>query len=488
MTKRTRTPSIIECIHHRSLFGSLPVFKTLNTWTAWLVWLKAVFALPMEDGELEIYRQSTGRTEPPKAEPSEAYTIVGRRGGKSFISALTAVFVACFRQYRQYLNAGEQAVVLILARDRDQAKIVFRYIKGILSTIPPLAAMVLNEKADEIELENSVTIMVKTSDFRAIRGLTIASCVADEVAFWDSQGVSPDAEIFTALRPAMATIPGAKLLCISTGYAKAGVLFEAYREHYAKEDDHVLVWQAATSVMNPTISATLIERELASDPESARAEWLGQFREDLQAAFSPESIEACIIPGRDELPPSNQIAYRAFCDPSGGRRDSYTLSIGHRENDRAVIDVLREWKAPFDPEPVTAEASAVLKKYGVVNVTGDSFAGEWSVSAFRKHGIAYQKAPKNRSELYLDFVPVINAKLIELPENRTLKDQLRRLERKRGRLGKDSIEHPVNGHDDVANSAAGVSWQILGEEKEGAVNARRFLVEGAFYGHGYQRA
>jgi hypothetical protein len=61
-------------------------------------------------------------------------------------------------------------------------------------------------------LNNGVTIMVKTSDFRSVRGLTLAAVVADEVCFWDSQGVSPDTEIFAALRPAMATIPGSKLI------------------------------------------------------------------------------------------------------------------------------------------------------------------------------------------------------------------------------------------------------------------------------------
>jgi hypothetical protein len=199
MTKRSiKSPTIIDVIRNRHLFGSLPAFQSLATWQAWGTWLKAVFAIAMTAEELSIYRQSTARTEPPSTQPTEVYSIVGRRGGKSFISALTAVFVACFREYRQYLNAGEQAVVLVLARDRDQARIVFRYIKGILSAIQPLYAMVVNETADEIELDNGVTLMVKTSDFRAIRGLTIALCVADEVAFWDGQGVNPDKEIFTA--------------------------------------------------------------------------------------------------------------------------------------------------------------------------------------------------------------------------------------------------------------------------------------------------
>jgi hypothetical protein len=52
--------------------------------------------------------------------------------------------------------------------------------------------MIVSERADEIELNNQVTIMVKTSDYRAIRGLTVALCILDEIAFWDSQGINPD--------------------------------------------------------------------------------------------------------------------------------------------------------------------------------------------------------------------------------------------------------------------------------------------------------
>ena len=42
-----RKPNIIEAIKNPKLFGSLPRFKKLETWTAWLVVLKAIFGLPM---------------------------------------------------------------------------------------------------------------------------------------------------------------------------------------------------------------------------------------------------------------------------------------------------------------------------------------------------------------------------------------------------------------------------------------------------------
>ena len=104
-------PDIIRAIRNKHLFGSLSAFRNLTTWRAWLTWLKAVFALPMEADELEIFRLCTARNDPPKTEPNETYAVVGRRGGKSFISAVTGIFIGCFRDFREYLTTGEFGVV-----------------------------------------------------------------------------------------------------------------------------------------------------------------------------------------------------------------------------------------------------------------------------------------------------------------------------------------------------------------------------------------
>ena len=84
--------NIVEAIQDRNLLGA--GFKDLSTWRSWLVALKALFALEMDDEELALYRQCTGRTNPPTQPFMEIYFIVGRRGGKSFITAVIASIVS----------------------------------------------------------------------------------------------------------------------------------------------------------------------------------------------------------------------------------------------------------------------------------------------------------------------------------------------------------------------------------------------------------
>jgi hypothetical protein len=465
MTKKK--PDIIEAIKHPKIFK--PLLGDLATWHCWIVWLKSVFGLVMDQAELELYRKCTGRTEPPPNGVKEAYAIVGRRGGKSRIVAFAGAFIACFHDFKKYLAPGERGMVLVLARDRDQSKVVFGYVSGILNAVSALKQMVIRQTADEVDLNNSITIAVKTSDYRAVRGVTVVCAIADEVCFWDNQGVNPDKEIFQALRPAMATIPEAKLLVISSPYAKYGVVFEAHKKYYGKDDALALVWQAPTTVMNPNITEEFIQAEIENDPDAARSEWLALFREDVEAAFSLESIEACVVTGRRELMAAERISYVAFVDPSGGRHDQFAVAIAHLQtypnrspSSRVVVDLIKAWRPPFNPEEITAECAKTLKPYRVQKVVGDNYGGEWPVAEFRKHGIVYELSEVNRSQLYLNLIPVLNSGRVELPDDRKMIEELRRLERRRGRSGKDTIDHPAyGGSDDVANAVAGAVHLII---------------------------
>ena len=200
----------------------------------------------------------------------------------------------------------------------------------------------------------------------------------------------------------------------------------------------------------------LIDQAMDDDPAAASAEWLGQFRADLESLFAREALDAVIARGRFELPPVPGIAYVRFVDPSGGSADSFTLAIAHRDPVGVpVLDLLRERKLPFSPEAVVVEFVRDLNRYGVRSVTGDRYAGEWPREQFRKLTIDYQTAELTRSELYLELLPMVNSSSVELLDHPGLLGQLAGLERRIGCSGKDRIDHRPGAHDDVGNAAAG---------------------------------
>jgi hypothetical protein len=93
---------------------------------------------------------------------------------------------------------------------------------------------------------------------------------------------------------------------------------------------------------------------------------------------------------------------------------------------------------------------------------GDKYAGLWPRERFQKCGIEYKVAELTRSELYLSFLPILMSGKCELLDNKKLVSQLCSLERRTARSGKDSIDHPPSGHDDLANSVAGALVEALG--------------------------
>ncbi len=450
--------NIIEACNHAELFR--PWFKKPESFVAWFAFLAALFGLPMTDEQFAIYQKHTGRKERPTEANSEAWLVIGRRGGKSFVSALVAVFLACFFDYQQYLAPGERGTVMIVAADKRQARVILRYIGAMLNNIPMLKAMVERETADSFDLDNGVSIEVGVASFRSTRGYTYVAILADEIAFWRTDDAAePDYAILDAIRPGMATIPNAMMLCMSSPYARKGALWDAFKRYFGK-DGQPLVWKASTRDMNPTVSQSVVDRAYERDPASASAEYGGEFRSDIESFVAREAVEACISPGLFERPPIGSVTYSAFVDPSGGSADSFTLAIGHLEGKVAVLDAVREAKPPFSPEQVVKDYGTLLKQYRVTKIVGDRYAGEWPREQFRNQNITYEPSAKPKSDLYRDLLPLVNSGEVDLLDLPVILNQLVGLERRTARGGKDSIDHAPGGHDDVANSVAGLLTMV----------------------------
>ena len=173
--------SILETVREPALFSRW--FKDPTTWAAWCVFLAALFGLPLEPAQSEVFRQCTGRTAPLAAGHVEAWLTVGRRGGKSIILALIAVYLAVFRSWSDRLVPGERGTVLVIAADRRQARVIFRYITALITETSLIAPLVDGEATqDRIDLTNGISIEISTANFRSVRGYTLIACLCDEIA------------------------------------------------------------------------------------------------------------------------------------------------------------------------------------------------------------------------------------------------------------------------------------------------------------------
>lgn len=441
--------TILDAMTDRQLFGG--TFGG-DSFAAWRALLGGFYGLSLSETEAETFKAITGRAETPTEAAHELWLAVGRRGGKSHVAGLLAIYEACFTDHRDRLAPGEVATCMVIASDRRQARAVMRYISGLVNENPMLRRMVLRENSEAIEFKNRAAIEVHTASHRAVRGYTLSAAILDEIAFWHVEGANPDVEIIAALRPALATL-GGKLVALSSPYARRGVLWSAYKRHFG-HDGPVLVAQAPSRTMNPLLPQRVIDDAMKDDAARASAEYLAQFRSDIASLIDPDLIERATRPKPKELPAARGTFYQAFTDPAGGGQDEFTIAIGHRDGDAVIIDAVRGLHG--SPAEIAKEYAGFLQGYGIRRVIGDRYAGRWPRDEFQKHGIRYDVSELDRNGLYLEMLAALNSGCVELPPDQKLARQLAGLERRTGRTGRDMIDHPPGGHDDLANAVAGL--------------------------------
>lgn len=452
--------TILDAMDLAAMFGPL--------WAAWRVYWKAIFAIPMDTAELLVFQRHTGRKEPPSEPVSEGWLLVGRRGGKSRNMALAAGWLAVRRDYSQMLAPGERGVIPVIAADRKQARQVMNYLKGFVALTAFAPFLVRAPLTASVEFNTGVTVEIATASYRTTRGYTVVAVVADEVAFWRSDdSAEPDTEVLTALRGGTATVPDSLLLAGSTPYARRGELYRAQTDYYGKDIPDILVWNASTLAMHRTKQLErFVAREFEKDPVAAASEYGSEghvsFRSDVESFVDPDALQAVTIDGRRELVPDVDREgnltkrYYAFTDPSGGSQDSWTLAIAHAEDGKPVLDAIRERVPPFSPAGVVDDYAPLLKAYGITELIGDHYAGEFPRELFRKQGITYRTSENPKTAIYREWLPLLNAGNLELLDLPRIKSQFCGLDRQVARSGQESIDHAPGGHDDIANAVAGV--------------------------------
>ncbi len=434
----------------------------IGSWRNWQVALRCLYGLPITAPySINLVRECTGRVTSSLPEDgfNTALFLTGRRSGKSRMAAVVACFEAVLSGKEKLLAPGEQGIVPVVSPTRKQSSLVKSYCHGLFKSAPLLANEVVEETKDGFTLKNGVRIEILTGDWKVVRGFTLlGAAIVDEVCFMSTSEECKvtDVEICRALVPGLATTNG-KLICISSPYARKGWAWEQHRRNFGNDAGTTLVWQAPSQVMNPTLPDYVIRDALAEDPESAKAEYLAQFRSDVGQWLPLEVITNCMVKGRKQLRPQPGTGYVAFADLSGGRNDDSALAIGHRRDRKVVVDYLGRWKPPHNPYEVVREMVDVLRSFRCERIVTDAYGAEWVSRCFVDHRITHERAVKNKSLLYAELLPHLTSGEIELLDDEASINQLANLERRTHQGGKDKIDHPPGGHDDLANVIAGLA-------------------------------
>ena len=450
---RLPVPDIISALRDPKSFGGLSCFKDLSSWSRWIVFLKAVYGLPLNADEMAIFRHHTGRTAPLPGGYPVAVVVVGRQSGKTRIAATVAAYEALVAPR---VPDGESEYALLVSQDeRGALRTLLSYAKAPFTRPQLKAAMAGKPKKDSFRLSNGLVLACYPCRPEALRGPRARVAVVDELAFFiTSDGRPTDAEMLKSIRYTLQNTKG-RLLILSSPNAQYGALWKLHCDWWANGKATTLIWKGTSPEMNPTIDPEVLARQQLEDPEGYRSEVLAEFRSGQSALLEGDAIDRLVLRDVREIPPLAGKVYTGFFDATGGRNDLMTAAVTHvQDEDYAVLDAVRGWPGT-SPKADFAEACALYASYGISDVYGDNFGMELVAEQFRDHGITYIKSPYDRSRLYLELLTLVNTGGCRLLDHPTLLRELRALERRPGNQGHDRVDHPRGGHDDYANSAAG---------------------------------
>ncbi|MEJ1960711.1 MAG: hypothetical protein WDO56_03880 [Gammaproteobacteria bacterium] len=421
--------------------------------------------------DLALAHLISQRTRFPTEPITEFYAGPGRRSGKTRFGECRARYRLA-QDYRDKLAPGEYAIAACVAPTTEQAQILFNYARAAVMQSPLLSAQVVRETATEIEFAHRTLLKVYAGSFRSTRGMTFCAVFIDEASFLRSDDSAlPDVELVRAVKPGLLTLNG-DLIVMSSPYMKRGLMFEAHRKHFGNNDSRALYVTGDSRTFNPLLDDNAIRQAFEDDPESAAAEFGGNFRADLSAAFAAEWIERAVCSGvfaraRVAVTPQGAFpAYVSFTDPAGGSgRDSWTTSVVHMEHDDILQDAVLEIRPPFTTTEAAKQVAEFLKSYGLRSTRGDAYAGAWPRDALALHGIGYTQSELPKSDIYRECVALFSGGRVKILDHARQTTQLRMLERRTRAGGKDSFDHPAGSNDDIANSLCGA---LLAASRTGA--------------------
>lgn len=415
---------------------------------AWAATLGLWYGLPLDAADVDTLVRATGRSRAwlesraSGGQPfRELWARVGRRGRKSSVAALIAVYEALFGGHERHLMPGERGLVACISHSAAGSAVVARFARTYLDALGIAHDSSRVGSLPLVQIEGAAfDLAIFPASQTAPRGWPIPVVVLDELAHLptdDGTGeeyVNSDTAIISAIRPAQAQFPSAKLIAISTPLARQGVFHETVEAALGSDDPAVLAVQGPTWEWSPDVTEART-RELERDDDIWAREYLAQpsateglaFHADhFSAAMGGPLPEGAYSPGPGFLTVDASklrsgsdgfaYAFMRWMFPVGR---SYTRETGEVEqhverlnNGRTIITRQRVKETitlPPDPvldvfnigafrgdqwasarqEDVIAHLAGHAARYGIAEAFGDDFESRGVSDAFNRAGMTF---------------------------------------------------------------------------------------------------
>jgi hypothetical protein len=262
----------------------------------------------------------------------ELILVLGRRSGKSALSAIFASY-ELYKLLRRGspqsfygLIPGSEIRVLCIANDKEQASIVYGDMQSHVEAVDYFKNSIANTTQTYVRFRTegdrkkfgdngkaSVTATFKSSIAKGLRGRGIICAILDEIAFFVDDGKSSAERVYKAIFPSLAQFSPkdpknkhkpvgpseGRMILISSPDAREGFLYRMYQMAMSmdKASESMLVIQAPTWEVNPTLSSEYYETEYAKDPKSFMTEHGAEFSDRVRGWIEDwKDLSDCIVP------------------------------------------------------------------------------------------------------------------------------------------------------------------------------------------------
>ncbi len=443
----------------------------------------------VEMTETELYHFMTNRVYDPKCvEEAQVFNmidlVIGRRGGKTTLSAMLAIYCAISTNWKPFLRKTPFATVLVLSHTREFSDEIIELIRSLVEASPILSRLINKKKRNtastlnlkvpwivDNKLEHSrVQIKTSAASSKSTRGVAACAVLCDEIAYWnlDENLKETDEKIMKAVRPATKQFGRSALIIkLSSPGIKQGVLYNEYLR-WGKGDlpKNYVVFKAPSWVWNTILPKEefIIEYEL--DKDGFDTEYRANFVDSISNFISPEFVDLAVLDTvKFRAPePEKDIKYFAAID-AAFKKDRFTFSLVGVSENRVTQFVSKGWEGtrqnPVKAHEVAEYIKNILKQFPVDFVSADQFAFQPLKEIFDQYNVTLEESvftPTFKKKIYFNLKKLVHSQQLDMLDNATQTKEIKELIVEVAASGTIKIGHPTGGSDDFSDSLAIASF------------------------------